>query len=93
MSLRPAARRLFVLIVGCVAPLAPAALPDETTEKIDVLFREWNGPERPGCSVGVVERGALVFARGYGMANWRTQGLHRAAAQHCDSSAVLFFAA
>jgi CubicO group peptidase (beta-lactamase class C family) len=47
----------------------PSALPDDTTEKIDALFLEWNSPERPGCSIGVVERGALVFARGYGMAD------------------------
>jgi CubicO group peptidase (beta-lactamase class C family) len=33
------------------------------------LFRDWDGTDRPGCAVGVVEDGKLVSARGFGMAD------------------------
>ena len=38
-------------------------------ENIDRLFAAWNKPDSPGCAVGVLRDGKLVFARGYGMAN------------------------
>jgi len=36
---------------------------------VDALFADWNRPDSPGCAVGVSRRGAVVFERGYGMAN------------------------
>ncbi len=33
------------------------------------LFAEWDRADSPGCAVGVVEGGRLVYASGYGMAN------------------------
>jgi CubicO group peptidase (beta-lactamase class C family) len=38
-------------------------------ESIDSIFVEWNKPNSPGCSLGVIKDGKLVYARGYGMAN------------------------
>ena len=61
---------LLALGASFAAPLAqPSALPAGAAERIDALFSVWNAPDRPGCAVGVVERGELAFARGYGMAN------------------------
>ncbi len=48
---------------------AESSLPSGAAERIGSLFAEWSGPDHPGCSVGVVRDGALVFGRGYGMAN------------------------
>lgn len=36
---------------------------------IDELFRQWNTPTTPGAAVLVIDRGEIVHARGYGMAN------------------------
>ncbi len=62
---------LLALGASFSAPLAaqPSALPAGAAERIDALFSVWSAPDRPGCAVGVVERGELAFARGYGMAN------------------------
>ena len=38
-------------------------------KSIDALFSRWDRDDRPGCAVGVMRDGKLVFARGYGMAN------------------------
>lgn len=36
---------------------------------IDRVFAEWDKPDSPGCALGVVRDGRLVYERGYGMAN------------------------
>ncbi len=45
----------------------------ETTEvdhaKIDQIFAEWDREDSPGCALGVLQGGELVYARGYGSAN------------------------
>ena len=35
-------------------------------EAIDALFTDWDDIESPGCAIGVIENGALVYTKGYG---------------------------
>src|SRR5260370_33707000 len=37
--------------------------------KVDELFAKWNRSDSPGCSVAISKNGALVYERGYGIAN------------------------
>jgi CubicO group peptidase (beta-lactamase class C family) len=37
--------------------------------RIDAAFAEYDKPGSPGCAVGVVESGTIVYARGYGSAS------------------------
>jgi CubicO group peptidase (beta-lactamase class C family) len=37
--------------------------------QINQLFHEWNSATSPGCALGIIDHGELVYARGYGMAN------------------------
>jgi len=37
--------------------------------KVDPLFKTWTRPDSPGCGVGVSRNGAVIFERGYGLAN------------------------
>lgn len=46
---------------------APAAEP--VAAHVDKLFAEWNRSDSPGCSLGISQNGAVVYERGYGMAN------------------------
>ena len=46
-----------------------ASIPHVTDAKIDALFAEWNTRDSPGCGVGVKRNSAMLFERGYGMAN------------------------
>ncbi|MEZ4867282.1 MAG: serine hydrolase domain-containing protein [Caldilineaceae bacterium] len=39
------------------------------TKQIDELFRPWDSLTSPGCALGIVHKGTLAYARGYGMAN------------------------
>lgn len=39
------------------------------TAAIDAIFREWDRPDSPGCALGVIRHGELIYARGYGSAN------------------------
>jgi CubicO group peptidase (beta-lactamase class C family) len=69
--LRPYARLLAISIaVGVVSACNRGASTASSAEaKIDALFAEWNTRESPGCGVGVKRNGAMLFERGYGMAN------------------------
>lgn len=39
------------------------------SKAIDSIFSEWNKPNVPGCGLGIIKDGKLIYARGYGMAN------------------------
>ena len=64
---------LTIFAVGlCLALLgaeAHGATPVSVGKSIDALFSRWDRDDAPGCTVGVMKDGKLVFARGYGMAN------------------------
>jgi CubicO group peptidase (beta-lactamase class C family) len=38
-------------------------------EKVDELFAVWDGNGTPGAAVAVVRDGAVIYKKGYGMAN------------------------
>ena len=43
------------------------------TADVDAIFAPWDSAASPGCALGVVRDGELVYERGYGSANldWR----------------------
>jgi CubicO group peptidase (beta-lactamase class C family) len=50
------------------APASAQALPQDTAEAIDALFR-WATPQTPGCVVAIGLDGERVFHRAYGLAD------------------------
>lgn len=42
---------------------------DESAKKVDAFLSQWDKNDLPGCSVGVVKDGNLVYKRSFGMAN------------------------
>ena len=41
----------------------------EAATKIDAFLSQWDKTDMPGCSVGAVKDGKLVYKRAFGMAN------------------------
>ncbi|WP_295615112.1 serine hydrolase [Chamaesiphon sp. GL140_3_metabinner_50] len=39
------------------------------TDKVDRLFTQWDKPDSPGCALGIIQNGEIIYKRGYGMAN------------------------
>ncbi|MCI0693033.1 beta-lactamase family protein [candidate division KSB1 bacterium] len=37
--------------------------------KVDALFAEWDNRNSPGCALAVIKDGAIIYKRGYGMAD------------------------
>ena len=64
-------RLLTVLIILAVAiPNVSCAQDDpEAQMKIDALFQQWDHEQSPGAAIGIIQNGALIYARGYGSAN------------------------
>lgn len=48
---------------------AQAALPAPVALRVDSVFAMYTRPLSPGCALGVVHDGQLIYAKGYGMAN------------------------
>jgi CubicO group peptidase (beta-lactamase class C family) len=58
---------------GAFASSTPSKLPHDATgsakQKVDELFAPWSEPEHPGCAVGVLRDGKMLYSRGYGLAD------------------------
>lgn len=39
------------------------------TDKVDQLFAEWDKPDSPGCALGIIKDGKMIYRHGYGTAN------------------------
>ncbi len=52
-----------ILIVFC------SVFADDKTDKVDKIFAIWDKPDSPGCALAIVKDGAIIYKRGYGMAN------------------------
>ena len=39
------------------------------TTKVDRLFKQWDKPKAPGCSIGIIKDGKMLYSRMYGLAN------------------------
>lgn len=58
---------LALTVAGSVLIAADAG--DEKARRVDALFEHWDRSDSPGCSLGIVRDGRLIYERGYGMAN------------------------
>lgn len=52
--------------LGLSSAAAQIAVPPS---RIDSVFQHMDHVDRPGCALGIMEAGELMYARGYGMAN------------------------
>ncbi len=48
--------------------LSTSAFAQDTT-KVDTIFAAYDKPDSPGCALGVIKDGKLIYTRGYGRAN------------------------
>jgi CubicO group peptidase (beta-lactamase class C family) len=59
---------VFALSMQVAAAQTPG-VGEETRKKVDAVFAAWDRADSPGCALGVVRGGELIYARGYGSAN------------------------
>ena len=61
-------QKYFLLIIICLfSSISFGQI--EQSQAIDSLFLEWNKPNVPGCAIGIVENGKLIYSKGYGIAD------------------------
>lgn len=59
----------YFLPTFIVALTAANLFADERSDQVDQLFTQWDKSESPGAVVGVIQKGTLIYSRGYGSAN------------------------
>ena len=58
---------IAIILIGLLSQFIQAQELDKVS--IDNVFKEWDSPDTPGCALGIIQNGELVYGRGYGMAN------------------------
>lgn len=58
-----------VLVAAALSLTPVAAAPPFDTKAVDAVFADYDKPATPGCMVGVLRAGTVVYSRGYGRAN------------------------
>lgn len=61
-------KKHFLLLILCSFSIISFGQIKESQE-IDSIFTEWNKTDVPGCALGIIKDGKLIYAKGYGMAN------------------------
>ena len=62
-------KSLLVLLFACWASNLLAQFTTVHEQQIDVLLEPYLQPNSPGCAVGVIQYGKLVYSKGFGLAN------------------------
>jgi CubicO group peptidase (beta-lactamase class C family) len=57
----------FFSIASAQTPAAGAQ--SDIASRVDQLFSRFDRPDSPGCALGVIKDGKLIYKKGYGMAN------------------------
>lgn len=63
---------LFLLLtipLLCCASFAQGPLDKSLTAKVDEIFARYDNTDSPGCALGVIKDGKMIYSRGYGMAD------------------------
>jgi CubicO group peptidase (beta-lactamase class C family) len=60
---------LIMVGFGSAAVLGLDNRLEESAKKVDEYLAQWDKNDMPGCAVGAVKDGVLVYKRGFGMAN------------------------
>jgi len=61
-------RNALLLLLVLSTLVAGPALADDKTDKVDKVFTAWDSTTSPGAALAVVQDGAIIYERGYGMA-------------------------
>ncbi|MGH9836011.1 MAG: serine hydrolase domain-containing protein, partial [Blastocatellia bacterium] len=59
----------FVFVSISASAQESGSASNNLNAKVDAVFAQYNKPDSPGCALGVIKDGQIVYARGYGMAN------------------------
>ena len=60
-------KTLLIILLGTVSFFSFGQLKE--SQAIDSIFAEWNKPETPGCALGIIQDGKLIYSKGYGIAD------------------------
>lgn len=60
-------RKLLLTLYICISIGALGQIKE--SQAIDSIFSEWNKADVPGCALGIIKDGSLIYSKGYGLAN------------------------
>jgi CubicO group peptidase (beta-lactamase class C family) len=70
--MRALAQTLVVFIAAAVCKSSQAEAPAQAAKlesKVDAMFAEYDRRDMPGCAIGIIRDGKLIYSKGFGSAN------------------------
>lgn len=61
--------RIYFLLISLISFTVYSFGQIDASQEIDSIFTNWNKADVPGCALGIIKEGKLIYAKGYGMAN------------------------
>lgn len=68
MKMRFLTSVLFLILVTAPTVIF-AQTANDVSSKVDAVFASFDKPDSPGCALGIIKDGKLIYSRGYGQAN------------------------
>src|SRR5579872_2717775 len=62
-------KKFFLILIIVISHTSSFSQTPDTDNRIDSVFERWNNSGSPGCALGVVRKGRLVYRKNYGMAD------------------------
>jgi CubicO group peptidase (beta-lactamase class C family) len=62
-------RRLSCVVALMAVVMLPARSSGDVHRQVDAIFGQYDKTDSPGCGLGVIRNGEMIYERGYGMAN------------------------
>ncbi|MDY8135955.1 serine hydrolase domain-containing protein [Aquimarina sp. 2201CG5-10] len=59
---------ILLLVTNSSCSQVETLLPDKK-KKVDRLFERWNKSNSPGMAIGIISKGKMIYAKGYGLAS------------------------
>ncbi len=59
----------FITLILLVSSVSAQSPDKSITARVDEIFARWDKNDSPGCALGVIKDGKLIYTRGYGMAD------------------------
>lgn len=69
IDMKPTSLALLLITISFVVSADINSLNKEQSQAVDAIFSDWDKTDTPGCALGIIKDGQLIYARGYGMAN------------------------
>ncbi len=62
-------KHFLLFIIFTISIKVNAQISPVNQSKVDDIFKQWNNNNSPGAALGIIQKGKIIYSRGYGLAD------------------------